>query len=111
VVHGVKGSFVKYGIDPQEEALKKGGKPNTVGWGTEPESYWGKLNTEINGLHFEGKIETMPGNYLSYYHNIFEHIREGKDLIVKPDQAIQVIKLIEAARESNREQRAVRISG
>ena len=109
IIHGVKGSFVKYGIDPQEEALKQGQIPGRAGWGLEPEQYWGKLNTEINGLHVEGKIETLPGNYLGYYQNIYECIREGKDLAVKPEQAMQVIQLIEIAMKSNKEQRAIEV--
>jgi scyllo-inositol 2-dehydrogenase (NADP+) len=107
IVNGVKGSFVKYGYDPQEEELKKGNSPGHSSWGTESENYWGRLNTEMNGLHFEGKIETLQGNYLHYYQNIFEHIREGKDLIVKPEQALQVISLIEASIRSNAERRAI----
>jgi scyllo-inositol 2-dehydrogenase (NADP+) len=107
VVHGLKGSFIKYGYDPQEEALKRAEVPGKSGWGMEPETYWGKLNTEINGLHFEGKIETLPGNYMHYYQNIFEHLREEKALIVKPEQSLQIIQLIEAATKSNKEKRAI----
>src|SRR3984957_4831652 len=33
VLHGTQGSFRKYGLDPQEEALKMGGKPGSAGWG------------------------------------------------------------------------------
>ncbi len=109
VVHGVNGSFVKYGIDPQEEALKLHQVPGTPGWGTEPEKFWGKLNTDIEGLHYEGKIETLPGNYIGFYQSIYETIREGKELSVKPEQAMQVIQLIEAAAESNKERKAVRM--
>lgn len=108
IIHGVKGSFIKYGIDPQEEALKKGEMPGKSDWGIEPESYWGKLNTELNGLHFEGRIETLRGDYLQYYQNIFEHIRQGKPLVVKPEQSLQVIRLIEAAYQSNEKKCAVR---
>jgi predicted dehydrogenase len=107
IIHGVKGSFVKYGYDPQEEELKKGAIPGISGWGMEPEMHWGKLNTEMNGLHFEGKIETLPGNYLNYYQNLFDHVREGKDLAVKPEQALQVIRLIEAALKSSEERRTI----
>jgi scyllo-inositol 2-dehydrogenase (NADP+) len=110
IVHGVNGSFVKYGIDPQEEALKLHQIPGSPGWGTEPEKFWGKLNTEIGGLHYEGKIETLPGNLLGYYQNIYEVIREGKELTVKPEQAMQVIQLIEAAARSNKERKLVGIS-
>ena len=107
IVHGTKGSFIKYGIDPQEAALKLRQNPGTSGWGTDPEQLWGKLNTEMNGLHIEGKIETIPGNYLGFYQNIFEAIRSGKELAVKPEQALQVISLIEAAIESNEKRQTI----
>ncbi len=106
-VNGVLGSFVKYGIDPQEEALKLHQRPGTTAWGTEPSSYWGTLNTEIKGLHVQGTIETIAGNYLDYYQNIFEAIREGKELAVKPEEAMEVIRVIEAAMKSNKERRTV----
>ena len=91
------------------EALKLHQVPGTPGWGTEPERFWGKLNTDIEGLHYEGKIETIPGNYIGFYQSIYETIREGKELAVKPEQAMQVIQLIEAAVESNKERKAVRM--
>ncbi len=106
-VNGVMGSFVKYGIDPQEEALKLHQRPGTAGWGTEPPAFWGTLNTEIDGLHVQGTIETIAGNYSGYYQNIFEAIREGKELTVKPEQAMRVIQLIEAALKSNNERKTV----
>jgi predicted dehydrogenase len=107
ILHGVNGSFVKYGIDPQEEALKEGKVPKGANWGTEPEMFWGKLNTQIGALHYEGKIETLAGNYLGYYQNLFEAVREKKELAVKPEQSLLVIQLIEAAMKSNVEKRAI----
>ena len=107
IVHGLRGSFVKYGLDPQEDALKLHQIPGTPGWGTEPEKFWGKLNTEIDGLHYEGKIETLPGNYMGFYQNIYEVIREGKELAVRPEQAMEVIHLIEAAMKSSNERKAI----
>lgn len=100
-LHGINGSFLKSGLDVQENALKAGGIPGTQGWGTEPEQNWGVLNTDIDNLHFKGKIETVPGNYLAYYDNICDHIVEGKSLAVKPEQAADTIKIIEAAFKSN----------
>ena len=107
IVHGVNGSYVKFGLDPQEEALKIHQIPGTPGWGTEPEKYWGKLNTEIDGAPFEGKIETTPGDYLGYYQNIYEAIREGKVLAVTGEDGKKVIELIEAAIRSNKEKREI----
>lgn len=95
VLHGRKGSFVKYGTDPQEQALKEGRIPGQGDWGREKESDWGLLNTEINGLHFRGKIESFPGNYLAFYDNLFAAIRSGAELAVKPEEAARAIKIIE----------------
>jgi scyllo-inositol 2-dehydrogenase (NADP+) len=108
-INGTDGSFVKFGIDPQEQDLKEKKMPGTEGWGLEPKSYWGKLNTTINGKHFEGPYETVPGDYLLYYQNIFEVIREGKELIVRPEQAREVISIIEACIKSNASKSAVKL--
>lgn len=96
-LHGTEGSFLKSGIDPQEEMLKKGEDPFTPDWGKEPEKNWGILNTNIGGLHYRGNIETIPGNYAAYYDNIYGAIRNNVDLAVMPQQSLNVIKIIEQA--------------
>jgi len=101
IVHGTDGSFLKWGIDPQEVDLKEGKYPDEPGWGVEPKKLWGKLNTELNGLHYTGRIETIAGNYLAYYNNIFDVIRGDSTLIVPPEQSLDVMKIIEAAIESS----------
>ena len=101
-LHGVNGSFLKYGIDPQEEMLKQGGNPSMPDWGKEPKKQWGLLNTDFDGLHFHGKIETIPGNYAAYYDNIYEVIRKRVELEVTPEQALNVLQIIDAAMESSR---------
>jgi scyllo-inositol 2-dehydrogenase (NADP+) len=110
ILQGTEGSFVaSSGIDPQEQALKEKKIPGGAGWGAADKESWGKLNTTIQGLHVEGKIETIPGNYMGFYNNLYEVIREGKPMAVKPEQARDVIKLIEAAYESNRQHKAIRL--
>lgn len=106
-VHGTQGSFIKYGLDPQEQALKDGQLPGTTAWGTEIRHDWGKLNTNINGLHYEGTLETIPGNYLSFYQNVYEAIRQNKPLAVKAEESMMGIKVIEAALESNKAKKAI----
>ena len=102
ILHGTEGSFLKWGIDPQEEDMKAGKYPNEANWGVETREFWGKLNTEINGLHFTGRLETIPGNYLSYYDNIYDALRKQKELIVTPEQSLNLIRIIEAAIESDK---------
>lgn len=101
ILHGTEGSFLKWGIDPQEDDLKAGKYPDAPNWGIEPKKLWGKLNTGINGLSFTGRIETIAGNYSAYFNNIFEAIRNNGALIVKPEQSLDVVRIIEAAIESN----------
>lgn len=109
-LHGTEGSFVKYGVDPQEEAMKNGRSPRELGWGAEPAERWGTLDTQISDLHFQGKIETLPGCYPAYYENIYRAIRGEAELIVRPEQARDTIRIIELAMQSNAEKRTVAYS-
>jgi len=101
-LHGTHGSFLKWGIDPQEDALKCGEWPSGPDWGKEKEENWGILNTEINGLHYNGMIETLPGNYLAYYDDIYEAIINTRKPAVTAEQGRDVIRVIEAAKESSK---------
>ena len=109
ILHGTEGSFTKYGTDLQEQSLKDGDVPGSPGWAVEPKEFWGKLNTTLGGVHMEGNIETIPGNYPGFYKNVYEAIRENKPLEVKPEEARDVIKLIEACYESNRLHQAIKL--
>ena len=101
ILHGTEGSFLKWGVDPQEEALKNGGIPGSAGWGDDPESLWGKINTGEGISRMEGPYPTQAGDYLAYYSNIFEAIRHDRPLEVTPTQARDVVRIIEAAYESS----------
>jgi scyllo-inositol 2-dehydrogenase (NADP+) len=107
ILHGTKGSFVKYGLDPQEEALNEGRKPTEPNWGVEPKSQWGIMNTDIDGLHFEGEIETVPGCYQSFYQNIAAVLRGEAELEVNAEEAFNTIRIIELALQSSSEKRTI----
>ncbi len=101
IMHGTNGSFIKFGLDPQEEDLKKGISPLSEEWGIEPKENWGLLNTEINKFHFNGRIETEAGCYQNYFNNIYDAIVNKKPLAVKPEEAKNVIRIIELAYKSS----------
>lgn len=107
IIHGVKGSFIKNGLDPQEQALKEGGLPGALTWGTESSEWWGTLNTEIDSLHYTGKVETLPGNYLEFYDAVYAAVREGKEPVVTAREATNVIKIIELVTLSSKEGRTI----
>ena len=110
-LNGTKGSYQKFSIDPQEDQLKAGKWPVGDDWGREHETDWGTLNTDMDDGHFQGKYETLPGDYRLYYANIFAAIRDGRDLLVTADDANQVIRVIEAAMKSNRSGNRVAFTG
>lgn len=109
VAHGLHGTFTKYGLDPQEQALKDGGIPGTPGWGTEHKHWWGRINTQVADLHIEGAIETLPGNYSGFYDSIYAALREGKQPEVTAEQALRVIRIVECAMESSDQGRTVAV--
>lgn len=101
---GTRGSFVKYGADVQEEALKKGKIPNQdPNWGEEPDNIWGKLNT----LDEDKVIKSEPGDYRIPYQNVYNAIIQKESLLVTPQQAADVVRVIELAQQSNKEKRVV----
>ncbi|RIJ41633.1 oxidoreductase [Pontibacter oryzae] len=111
ILHGTKGSFVKYGMDVQEETLNAGSFPGkTLNWGTEPENLWGTINTEVQGIHITGKVESETGDYTGLYQNVYKAILGQEDLAVKPEQARNTIRVIELALQSSREKRSVKYS-
>jgi predicted dehydrogenase len=108
ILLGDKGSFVKYGLDVQEMALKSGLTPRTKNdWGIEPESVWGQLVTEINGVQFSGKIQSETGDYRGYYSNVYEAIVHHVSLDITAAHARNIIRVIELAIQSHHEKRTV----
>jgi scyllo-inositol 2-dehydrogenase (NADP+) len=102
ILHGTKGSFIKYGIDPQEEMLKEGMIPESADWGHEDPDYWGILNAQMHGQQFYGTIETEPGNYMAFYDNVHDVITKGAEQAVRPEEARNVIRIIELSFESHK---------
>lgn len=108
-IHGEYGTFYKWGLDPQEELLKAGNLPVGEDWGTEPSSEWGKLFYEEDGEDIEELIETLPGDYNIFYNNVFDAIRNGAELFVKPEETVEVLKILEACLQSNHEKRTIEL--
>ncbi len=101
IFHGLKGSFIKPKTDVQETLLQAGETPDRSDWGTEPESEMGLVHTEKGGEEIREYIKSERGNYNDYYHGIYEAIRNNKPVPVDPEDALNVIKIIEAAYKSN----------
>jgi predicted dehydrogenase len=96
-LHGTEGSFVKHGMDPQEEALKRGLTPAAQDWGEEPEERWGTLDAQLGGLRVRGRVETVAGRYQSFYRNVADAIEGRAELAVRAEEALVTARVIEAA--------------
>ena len=95
-VHGTAGSYVKYGLDPQEGILRSGGQPTRGPWGQEPEAEWGILHTDAGRQPYP----TIAGNYLSYYDNLYQALCGNGTPYVTPDDMLTDVRMLEAAFES-----------
>lgn len=103
---GTNGSYVKYGLDVQENQLKEGLTPKDGSYGIEKEDSWGELDTqlEVEGvkLHVKGKVDSEQGTYGAYYSNVHDAIHGHAALAVTAEQAAWVVHGIELAIESSR---------
>jgi predicted dehydrogenase len=108
-LRGTSGSYTKYGLDPQEELLKQGAIPSQPNWSAEPKQAWGTLSQCEGGLT-RSEYATLPGRYQDYYENVFQAVSGQQELVVKPEQAGYIVRLLELAEQSAREKRVVSIS-
>ncbi|KAF9578162.1 hypothetical protein BGW38_006186 [Lunasporangiospora selenospora] len=103
---GMNGTFVKYGLDVQEDQLKSGLTPLDSVYGHESESSWGDIDTQMNvdstTFHIKGKVDSERGAYNKYYENVLAAIRGDAPLEVTADQAAWVIHGIQLAIQSSK---------
>ncbi|MFF9651460.1 Gfo/Idh/MocA family oxidoreductase [Streptomyces sp. NPDC014622] len=104
-VLGTAAGYVKYGLDPQEAALRTGARPaDGRPWGEEPESLWGRIGSGESPLTGGGApVPTVPGDYRAYYAAVTDALRGRGDNPVTALQAAATLDVLEAARRSARE--------
>ena len=103
-VLGSEGAYVKYGIDPQEEALLAGGIPGLAGLGRGAESSWGRLGAGDDVLRSAASPATI---------RVLRRRRAGPPRRRRPagddGEGVAMMDVLEAARLSAREQRVVEL--
>ncbi|WP_405614327.1 Gfo/Idh/MocA family oxidoreductase [Streptomyces sp. NBC_00076] len=110
-VLGAKAGYVKYGLDPQEAALREGERPGAgADWGLEPESLWGRVGAGESPLSGGGRPEpTLPGDYPAYYAAVARALTDGGPNPVTALEAAAALDVLEAARRSARDAVAVKL--
>jgi scyllo-inositol 2-dehydrogenase (NADP+) len=100
-VRGTKGTYQKFGLDPQENAMKAG----DIETAAEAEDTYGTLKTKDS----EQRVPTLAGRWLDVYANWRDALRGEAAPMVKLPEARRVIEVLEAAHTSGREGKVVSI--
>lgn len=107
VLLGTQGSFVKQTFDPQEMNLRRGHIPSDKPWGYEPEENWGILTVPKGDAFEQRRIPSFTCDYRDYYSNVRDVILGRATPAVTPEYALEVMRVLELARESSEKRRTI----
>ncbi len=114
VVFGTGGSFVKQTFDPQENNLRYGkiatdsaAGPANSAWGAEPEENWGAFTTPSGDKFIQQRIPSAICDYRDFYGNLRDAILGTAQPVVSPQWALDVMRILELARQSSSERRTI----
>jgi predicted dehydrogenase len=111
-VRGTEGTWLKLCLDVQEDQLKAGLKPGDKGFGVEPEEQSGLLTKMEGGKPVKSVLRNIePETYGALYRKFAEAIQKGDEELVpvKAREARDVLRIIEAAKESAKTGRTVEL--
>lgn len=117
LVHGTRGSYKKFGLDPQEPALVAGAHVPVLDspevWLAEDPSAWGTLTLAPNPAEpanlSRSTLPTELGDYRHFYVAVRDAIRGTGKLAISAEDGFEVIRLLELARQSSREGRTIQL--
>jgi scyllo-inositol 2-dehydrogenase (NADP+) len=98
VIHGTRGSYLKNGLDTQEDQLKAGLRPGNAGFGGGNDA--GQLHLLEGDKETERALPTADGDYAGFYRALAASIRDRVPFPVSAQDAIDVMTVIELAMES-----------
>jgi predicted dehydrogenase len=99
VIHGTRGSYLKNGLDTQEDQLKAGLRPGNAGFGGGNEP--GRLHLLLDdAAETERALPTDDGDYAGFYRALAASIHDGTPFPVSPQDAIDVMTVIGLAMQS-----------
>ncbi|KAI0033792.1 NAD-P-binding protein [Vararia minispora EC-137] len=113
-VRGTKGTYIKFGVDVQEDQLRVMSSAENIhneGYGVEPESLWGMLDN----LREDGSVESSvwpskdPGAYPELFRNLAYTIAGIAEQAVKWEESALTVQIIQLAQQSSREGRTISV--
>ena len=106
LVHGTRGSYVKQGVDPQEDALRAGARPGGEDWGVDPLPGDLKVVAVENWVR-DSRVPNHRGSYVDYYAAVRDAILGHGPNPVPPEEAVALMALLDLGARSAREGRAL----
>jgi predicted dehydrogenase len=119
LVHGTRGSYRKFGVEPQEPAIVSGIRrpprlDSKEDWLTEPESAWGTLTLAPDPSQptalTRSTVRTLSGDYRQFYANIRDAIRGEAALAVPAEDGYRTLRLLDLARDASRQKRTLPVT-
>ena len=108
-VHGTRGSFMKYGMDAQESALRNQAIPGESGWGRDPRP--GELHQAGGDGIRINPVPGLDGDYRRYYQGMHAAIAAEVPPPVTAGEALEVMALLELATRSSAARRELEYEG
>lgn len=109
-VDGTKGSLSKFGVDVQEPQIHElGMSPLDPAYGVDAQSDWLRVDSDVDGLRYVGTVETLKGDYSQFYRKLAHAIwtKDKSAVGVKPVEALEVMKILEAAKRSSEQKQVI----
>jgi predicted dehydrogenase len=100
---GSRGSYVKYGLDPQEDQSRAGLRPTDAGWGlVDP--------PVMASVSIDGQSRDEPvarGRYQDFYASVASSLASGSEPPVDPADGVYTLRIIGAAKRSAEERKVI----
>lgn len=100
IVHGEKGSFIKYGGKHNSDE-NASAEPYHITVEVEDESKWGEVSyIDDTGKEYNEIIKSEPSDYGEVYDNIHDVLFNNGEKMIKDNEVIAVLEVIESALQS-----------
>jgi len=105
-IFGTRGSLIKKKFDPLEPTLRSGAVPAEDTWVIERKEHFAELVVIGDGQTTTRKVPSV-GDWRDFYANVRDVLLNKTELLVTPQQVLDVMLTLELAKESSRHQRFV----
>jgi scyllo-inositol 2-dehydrogenase (NADP+) len=91
ILHGTEGTYVKFGIDIQEDQLKAGWLPDQEGYGVEPAEHRSIFYDNDRQAH---PIPVVAGRWMTLYDNMADVILSGATPLIPLEQIVAQVGVL-----------------